>query len=120
MIPSNLLFIAESMLGDLLVLTPAVRAVKRTFPQSRVSILIFQRRVYLRDPESRFFNESPTSGAATIFRNNPNVDDVMEVDLQSLSLLGPWSADRTWPPERTESSPTGAWLRLWVSSSSGN
>lgn len=88
MSPTRILFIAESMLGDLLVMTPAICAVKRTFPQSHISLLIFQRRGYFRDAHATSFNETPLSGAAAVLRNNPNVDAVMEVDLQALRGLG--------------------------------
>ena len=44
--PQRLLFIAEGQLGDLLLLTPALRAVKESFPASHLTVLVLQRRFY--------------------------------------------------------------------------
>ncbi len=41
---NKILFIAEGQLGDLLLLTPAIRAAKKTFPQASISLLMIQRR----------------------------------------------------------------------------
>jgi ADP-heptose:LPS heptosyltransferase len=93
--PSRILFIAEGQLGDLLVLTPAIRAMKRTFSPASVSVLIFQRRSYFRNSEARsYFHENSQQGVAAVLRSNPHVDEVMEVDLQVLRRLGWWSRAR--------------------------
>jgi heptosyltransferase-2/heptosyltransferase-3 len=87
--PSRILFIAEGQLGDLLVLTPAIAATKKAFPQSSISVLIFQRRTYFRNAdETSYFIDDPKNGAAEVFLSNPHVDKIMEVDQHVLSQLG--------------------------------
>lgn len=88
---SRILFIAEGQLGDLLVLTPAIAATKKSFPQAHITVLIFQRRSYFRGSGSAYFNEDATGGAAEVFRSNSDVDTVMEVNLQALRELGWYS-----------------------------
>ncbi len=44
MIPRRILFIAEGQLGDLLLLTPALRAVRTSFPSTHISLLLVERR----------------------------------------------------------------------------
>ncbi len=44
MIPRRILFIAEGQLGDLLLLTPALRAVRTSFPSAHISLLLVERR----------------------------------------------------------------------------
>ena len=80
---SRILFITEGQLGDLLVLTPAIRAVKKTWPEATISVLIFQRRPYFRssfNQPAKFLTASSDRGAAAVFRDNPNIDDVIEID----------------------------------------
>jgi ADP-heptose:LPS heptosyltransferase len=89
MTPSRILFIAEGQLGDLLVLTPAIRAMKNTFAPEIISVLIFQRRPYFRTAgEIPYYTEDPQSGAAAVLRGNPNIDEIVEVDLHALRQLG--------------------------------
>jgi ADP-heptose:LPS heptosyltransferase len=88
MMPSRILFIAEGQLGDLLVLTPAIRAMKNTFNPANISVLIFQRRPYFRSSgETPYYTEDPQSGAAAVLRGNPNIDELIEVDLLALRHL---------------------------------
>ncbi len=87
---SRIVFIAEGQLGDLLVLTPAIRAVKKAWPAATISVLIFQRRPYFRpspDQPRNFLTSSSESGAAAIFRDNPYVNDIIEIDLSALRSL---------------------------------
>ena len=87
---SRILFITEGQLGDLLVLTPAIRAVKKARPEATISVLIFQRRPYFRPFSSqrgRFLTAPSNGGAAAVFRDNPNTDDVIEIDSAALRGL---------------------------------
>jgi len=59
---TNILLIKPGAVGDLLQLTPALRALKRRYPQARVSLLL------------------GSEAAATMFRNNPNVDETVVFD----------------------------------------
>jgi ADP-heptose:LPS heptosyltransferase len=91
--PSRILFIAEGQLGDLLVVTPAIRAIKRTYPQSSVSVLIFQRRPYFRDSSHQpkeYLKAASGNGASSVFLQNPNTDTVIEVDSASLQASSGW------------------------------
>lgn len=42
--PQNILLIAEGQVGDLLLLTPAIRGLKHAFPRSELTVLIVDRR----------------------------------------------------------------------------
>jgi ADP-heptose:LPS heptosyltransferase len=90
MIPSRVVFFAEGQLGDLLVTTPAIRSIKKTFPHASIAVVIFQRRSYFRTAPSTpvYFNETPSGGAAATFASNPHVDQIIEVDLFALRRLG--------------------------------
>ena len=45
MIVRNVLFLAEGQLGDLLLLTPAIRGLKSSFPAATLSVLVVERRL---------------------------------------------------------------------------
>jgi ADP-heptose:LPS heptosyltransferase len=47
MSPHRILVLAEGQLGDLILLTPAFRALKESFPQTVLSVLVVQRRAYV-------------------------------------------------------------------------
>jgi ADP-heptose:LPS heptosyltransferase len=81
--PRRILCISEGQLGDLLILTPALRALKESFSPAHLTVLILQRRSYeLRRASAG--DESlvrvPTGGTAAVVLNDPHVDAVAEVD----------------------------------------
>jgi heptosyltransferase II len=85
----RILFIAEGQLGDLLILTPALRATKKTFPSAFISVLLLQRRRY-DSPDSTAGMlpvYSPHGGTAVVLLANPNVDEVLEIDRHALRSL---------------------------------
>jgi ADP-heptose:LPS heptosyltransferase len=89
MSPRRVLFIAEGQLGDLLLLTPAIRAMKYTFPDATVSVLVLNRRGAQSPRES---HEPPrgslmTSGQDTILGTNPHVSDITVLDRRALRDL---------------------------------
>lgn len=59
---SNILLIKPGAVGDLLQLTPALRALKLRYPQARISLLL------------------GSEAAAAMFHNNPNVDQTVVFD----------------------------------------
>jgi ADP-heptose:LPS heptosyltransferase len=80
MAPSRVLFIAEGQLGDLLLLTPALRALKTTFPAVRISVLVLERR-----------SSSSPSGVPLVHKSldtalgtNPHVDEVYVLNREGL------------------------------------
>jgi len=97
MIPQKILFISEGQLGDLLLLTPALRATKRAFSSARVSVLIVERR---KAPIPRSSHAPISKGSPSqinsVLATNPNVDELLIVDrdaLRSRSGLGRLKAE---------------------------
>ncbi len=75
--PSNLLFIAEGQLGDLLLLTPAIRAVKQTYPHARVSVCVLERRsLHPLATQETLFQASKGRGPLS---TNPHVDEIFAI-----------------------------------------
>ena len=84
----RVLFISEGQLGDLLLMTPALRAMKRTFPQTEQSVLILDRRVV--QPIGRAgLNQASLfrSGSDTVLATNPHVANVTVVDREAFRSL---------------------------------
>lgn len=88
----RILFLAEGQLGDSLVITPALRAVKEKYPDSFVSILLFYRRRYTERSkfEDAIIRKSNFEGTAEVFKNNPFIDEVLEIDRGALRSLSGW------------------------------
>lgn len=74
----KILFLAEGQLGDLLLLTPALRAVKESFPASSVYVLMLERRNADESQSHPFSNliASPFERLNSVFSTNPNVDQL--------------------------------------------
>lgn len=87
--PRRVLFIAEGQLGDLLILTPALRAMKSSFPSAFISVLVLQRRRYdSASPGTRsIINPSPATGTSVVLTSNPHVDSVTDLDRAGLRAL---------------------------------
>ena len=86
----HVLFIAEGQLGDLLLLTPALRSVKESFPGSRTAVLVLQRRRYdaeIAPQEAPGVLTAPAGGTSVVLLNDPHVDEVMEIDRSALRRL---------------------------------
>ena len=82
MSPPNILFLAEGQLGDLLLLTPAIRSFKESFPVANVTVLILERR------GSRSGNEDLiSSGPPTVLSTNPHVDAIHVIRRDRLRKL---------------------------------
>ncbi len=81
--PGRILCISEGQLGDLLILTPALRALKESYPAAHLAVLILQRRVY--DKQDASANDDPVvkrpvGGTAAVLLNDPHVGSVGEID----------------------------------------
>ena len=88
--PERILFLAEAQLGDLLVLTPAIRAVKETFPESFVGALVLRRRTYSGNERPALMTRNPETGPASVLTRSPHVDALWELDREGLrALKGP-------------------------------
>ena len=88
MTTSRILLISEGQLGDLLLLTPALRGLRSAFPDSHVTLLVVQRRTYASGGEAPpVLVVDPVRGTAAALRNLPYVDQVLEVSRQSLRAL---------------------------------
>lgn len=91
----KILFLSEGQLGDCLILTPALRALKETYPQVHVSVLIMYRRSYAYFWNSSYKNSLNTAcirsssfkGTAEVFRDNPYVDSVFEMNRGAIREL---------------------------------
>lgn len=89
MIPRNILVLAEGQLGDLLLLTPALRLIKASLPDSCVTVLILQRRG--KQPreaaETDPVREANPQGTAAVLLGNSAIDRVYEVQRHFLKSL---------------------------------
>ncbi len=89
MSPCNILVLAEGQLGDLLLLTPALRALKSAFSESRTTVLILQRRggksSDAGDPGP--VRKADPRGTAGVLTSNAAVDRVFELHRGSLRAL---------------------------------
>jgi ADP-heptose:LPS heptosyltransferase len=86
---SNILILAEGQLGDLLLLTPAVRSLRAGHPRATITVIIYQRRLPRRPPGAPVLFSSEGRGTAAVMSRLPDVDRVYEVDralLRSLPL----------------------------------
>ncbi len=78
--PRRVLFIAEGQLGDLLLLTPALRAMKESFPSASIAVLILERRSYNREEGSSEIIRQTQDQSATVLSTNPNIDQLFLLD----------------------------------------
>jgi ADP-heptose:LPS heptosyltransferase len=83
--PRRVLIIAEGQLGDLVLLTPAVRALRESFPEVRTTALVVQRRRY-GSSGNLLVSVNARSGTAAVLM--PYVDEIFEVDRTLLRALG--------------------------------
>lgn len=76
-------------MGDSIVLTPALKAAKESLPGVHITILLFHRRKYINNSSAGNPNIeiADYSGTAEIFKNNPDVDTVLELDRKAMRSL---------------------------------
>jgi ADP-heptose:LPS heptosyltransferase len=85
----KILFLAEGQIGDSICLTPALRAVKESLPNSHTTILLFHRRKYIGSDYTGnpYIETSNFEGTAEVFKGNPFVDEVLELDRKAMRQL---------------------------------
>ncbi len=77
----RIVFFCEGQLGDLLILTPAVRAVRQSFPDVHITTIILQRRKYDQSVSSKsIWHTAGLGGTSGVMLGNQNVDRVIEID----------------------------------------
>ncbi len=88
--PERICIIAEGQLGDLLILSPALRAFAESFPSASLTVLVVQRRSYegVSSADGPVLSESARGGTAAVLRADPHVARVAEVDREALRSLG--------------------------------
>ncbi len=88
-VQTKILLMAEGQLGDLLILTPALRAMKAWLPGAFLAVLVVQRRRYSSVPngERNVMRRNGGEGTAAVLRDSPHVDEVIEVDRGMLRTL---------------------------------
>lgn len=87
MSPSNILFIAEGQLGDLLLLTPAIRSVQETFPLARIAVLILERRSICAQDSSIPKPILRTNKGNGPLATNHHIDEIITLDRRALRSL---------------------------------
>lgn len=84
----KILLLCEAQLGDLLLLTPSLRALKQSIPGARITVLIMHRRRYSGNEvfEAKIL-DSKFEGTSQALLNNPDVDEILELDRNALRSL---------------------------------
>lgn len=72
--PKNILIIKPSSLGDVITAVPVLRALKRRFPQAKITWLI-------------------AKSCLDVIENDPDLDDIIVFDRKA---LGKWSSPKAW------------------------
>jgi len=86
----NILVLAEGQLGDLLLLTPAMQAIRDGNPDARITVLIFHRHRTARVGAAHILFHSEGAGSAAVLTSHPAVDEVLEVNRSELRSLRGW------------------------------
>ncbi len=74
------MFLAEGQLGDQLLLTPALRAVKESFPGSHTTVLVVERRGSTESKPVLELRATSEERKTSVFSQNKNVDDLLIVN----------------------------------------
>ena len=82
--PRRILFIAEGQLGDLLLLTPAIRAMKESFPSSFISVLVVERRTRDSAKPVEELAANSEERERSVFATNRYVDEILVVSRDAL------------------------------------
>ncbi len=85
----SILVLAEGQLGDLLLLTPALRSLRAGHPDATITVIIYQRRLPPRPAGASVLFPSEGHGTAAVITQLPCVNRVFEVDRAMLRRLSP-------------------------------
>jgi len=85
----RMLFLVEGQIGDSLVLTPVIRAVKRTFPSARVTVLVVERYTSPGEdvPPFSVLTASAEQRERRVLGTNPHIDELLVVSRNRLRAL---------------------------------
>jgi ADP-heptose:LPS heptosyltransferase len=83
----KILFFADAQLGDLLLMTPALKAFKDKYPESKVTLLLLHRRYYSPTDVIKEITRSEFQGTSQVFLNSNLADEVFELDRQYIRSL---------------------------------
>lgn len=83
----KILVVAEGQLGDLLLLTPAVRALRNGHPDARITVLIFHRNRTSGAGTPEIMVPADGTGTSAVMTSHPCVDEVLEVDRAHMRSL---------------------------------
>ena len=85
----NILFIAEGQLGDLLLLTPALGAMKTSYPSALLSVLVVERQSSNTSahPPDNIIVGPLDKQANSVLATNPHVDQLFTLDRHALRTL---------------------------------
>ena len=83
----RILVLAEGQLGDLLLLTPALRSLKKSIPACHLSVVVVQRRSYGSQQQTAPINAPPPCGTSEVLTRSPYVDEVIEIQRPVLRSL---------------------------------
>ncbi|HUI09453.1 MAG TPA: glycosyltransferase family 9 protein [Bacteroidota bacterium] len=87
-VPGRICLVAEGQLGDLIILTPAIRALRASFPRALIALLVLHRRRYATgSPPGPIVREDSRGGTAEVLRSDPGVDRIAEIDRDALRAL---------------------------------
>ncbi|MCC6396311.1 MAG: glycosyltransferase family 9 protein [Bacteroidetes bacterium] len=86
----NILVLAEGQLGDLLLLTPALHAIRNGNPDARLTVLIFHRHRTARAGAAHLLFPSDGTGSAAVLTSHPSVDEVLEANRSDLRAMRGW------------------------------
>jgi ADP-heptose:LPS heptosyltransferase len=95
--PHRILVLAEGQLGDLLLLTPALRALKESFPQALLAVCVVQRRSYASGGNTipPLLAANPAAGTTEAIA--PFADEIIEVFRPTLRQThGPHRLGAEW------------------------